>query len=137
MIINLQRHDFKVKYKPRREIPVATWTAICKKKAAEILKKNKVHQYDKSVKGIGQDDLSKTKFFCAIRTSGVWKNKVNLENKCKESSDTEEKSFQASAKIYGSDNDVMGSLRIKHTSPVSNVHERQNMVRICWWFLSF
>lgn len=52
------------------------------------------------------------------------KNKVKLENECKESSDMEEKSFQASAKIYGSDNDVMGNLRIRHTSPVLNVHER-------------
>jgi len=47
------------------------------------------------------------------------------------SSDTEENSFQASEKIYESDNDVMGILRIKHTSPVPNVHERLHMVRIC------
>lgn len=59
------------------------------------------------------------------------KTKVNLENERKESSDTEENSFQASEKIYESDNDAMGSLRFKHTSLIPNMCERLHMVRTC------
>lgn len=55
--------------------------------------------------------------------------KANLENERKESSDTGENSFQASKKIYESDNDVMGSLRIKHILLVPNVCKRLDMFR--------
>lgn len=141
MVINLQRYDFKVKDKPRRKISLARCTGVCKKRSRNS-EKNREYQCDESFKRVGQDGLPKAS---SPGLSGLleWKknkktpHKANLENERKESSDTGENSFQASKKIYESDNDVMGSLRIKHILLVPNVCKRLDMFRTWWCFVYF
>lgn len=96
MIIKLQRHDFKVKNKPRREIPVATCTGVWgrEKRRRNLGKKKIKHRCDESFRRASQDGLPQNKFSWPSRTSGVQKTKVKEENE-REESGTEENPFQA------------------------------------------